>query len=426
MATVKFRDCTTVLAVTATILWSPLGSDSKDVTVSNVQPKLDIHGNIVNAHDGTYRYFEGYYWYHGAEYGLCNEPAKRGCDQTPGRDGPPYPAPGHCGFQADHNVSIYRSKDLTSGSWEFMGRAVHCATDVPNCGILYRPHLVHNPNTNLYVLFVNFVSKTHSYGGNAVFTAPTPAGPFTLKNKQMNLSRLCPGPAIPDGQPCGAAQGGCGDYDVLVDPRDGAAYIIYGCNFWMSIERLTDDYYNSAGENASIMNGAFNGNVFPEYFTEAPAFFIRNNIFYALFGHCCCFCFQGSGIMVYTAHNPMGPWTAQCSDVVNNTGCLSPSGDLACIESNDAVFSPHAEPTPNQGCNYKGRSQVSALRAQQNFVITIERAGGDNEYLWTGDRWQQAPDGIKGHEGQTWALLDFDSMGRITPVRWHDNVTFHV
>ncbi len=24
------------------------------------------------------------------------------------------------------------------------------------------------------------------------------------------------------------------------------------------------------------------------------------------------------------------------------------------------------------------------------------------EYIWTGDRWQQAPDGIKGHDPQFW------------------------
>ena len=399
---------------------------AKQVTVSNTAPKRDIHGNIVNGHDGTYRFIDGYYWYHAAEYGLCHEPSKNGCDQTLGPIGPPYPAPGHCGFQADHNVSIWRSRDLSSGSWEFMGRAAHCATDIPNCKILYRPHLVYNPHTKLYVLFVNYVMKDGGYGGNAVFTAEAPQGPFALQNPQMNLTRLCPGPAIPTGQKCGAAQGGCGDYDVVVDSTDGSAWIIYGCNFYMSVEKLTPDYLFSAGLNSSVIGGGFGGSVYPEYFVEAPVIFQRRGTYYALFGHCCCFCYQGSGVMVYVADTPAGPWRPQCSDVVasNSTGCLAPAGDLACIPDSKTPAWGGA-PTPGQGCNYKGKPQRSSLRAQQNFVITVE-TGEKQEFIWTGDRWQQAPDGIKGHEGQTWLVLDFDGQGRIQPMRWQDTIHFEV
>ena len=68
-------------------------------------------------------------------------------------------------------------------------------------------------------------------------------------------------------------------------------------------------------------------------------------------------------------------------------------------------------------------TQVSATRAQQNFVIRVPGAsGGDGDatFVWTGDRWQQAPDGLKGHEGQFWAPLSFDEQGRIGEVRWVD------
>merc|ERR1712217_372214 len=100
------------------------------------------------------------------------------------------------------------------------------------------------------------------------------------------------------------------------------------------IEKLTDDYLDSAGGvdgNATIIGGTFGGTTFPEYFVEAPAFFKRQGLYYALFGHCCCFCYQGSGVMVYTAPSPKGPWRAQCSDTQGQGGstCLDPSGDLA-------------------------------------------------------------------------------------------------
>merc|ERR1711918_202454 len=82
-------------------------------------------------------------------------------------------------------------------------------------------------------------------------------------------------------------------------------------------------------------------------------------------------------------------------------------------------------PTPGQGCNYRGRARSSSLRAQQNFVITV-RGETDDQFIWTGDRWQQSPDGLKGHEGQTWAMLEFDNLGRIRPLRWKDEITFDV
>jgi beta-xylosidase len=396
---------------------------SRTVRISNTAPKLDVHGNIVNAHDGTYRQHQGVYYYHGAEYGLCHEPARMGCDQ----------APDHCGFKNDHNVSIWKSPDLSSGSWERVGTAVQCQ-ELPGCKILYRPHLVFNPNTNLWVLFVNYVSNGGGYGGNAVYSAPSPEGPFTLRTRQMALSRLCPGPANPDGSACGAAQGGCGDFDVFVDD-DGKGYIVYGCRHWNSIEPLTLDFYNSSphGFNATGPEFAFNGTVFPDYFTEAPALFKRLDTYYMLYGHCCCFCYQGSGIMVYTAPAPMGPWVKQ------------EGGDLACMKAGDEAqtLSPAwaakrerkqfmfdvgvgGVPTPGQGCLYNGSTDVSATHAQQNFVLRIPDKNDAEQFLWTGDLWQQSPDGLKGHEGQYWTLLQFDAAGRIGKVRHVDSVVLEI
>ena len=129
-------------------------------------------------------------------------------------------------------MSIWRSPDLSSGSWERVGTAAHCATDIPDCGILYRPHMVQHPSSGRFLLYVNYVRKDGGYGGNAVLGADRPEGPFVMENPVMNLARLCPGPAA--APPCGEAQGGAGDYDVFVDPADGVGYIVYGANFWLS------------------------------------------------------------------------------------------------------------------------------------------------------------------------------------------------
>merc|ERR1712233_272102 len=55
----------------------------------------------------------------------------------------------------------------------------------------------------------------------------------------------------------------------------------------------------------------------------------------------------------------------------------------------------NAKPTPGQGCLYNGKKEYSTTHAQQNFVITVPTINGDMLYIGTGDRWQQAPDGIK-------------------------------
>lgn len=246
------------------------------------------------------------------------------------------------------------------------------------------------------------MTRSNGYGGYAVLTSSSPAGPFTLRNKQMNITRLCPGPFAT--APCGEAQGGAGDFDVFVDVRpDGRAeaYILYGANYYMSIEKLTDDFLYSTGQNASC-GGKFDGTVYPEYFVEAPAMFKRKDLYYALFGHCCCFCYQGSGVIVHTASHPMGPWTVQSG------------GDIACVQQSSADSSTlyrygdiAAVPTPGQGCLYNGSTDVSVTRSQQNFVISVPTscASGDVrddcfEYIWTGDRWQQSPDGLKVRAGE--------------------------
>ena len=110
------------------------------------------------------------------------------------------------------------------------------------------------------------------------------------------------------------------------------------------------------------------------------------DVYYLLYGHCCCFCFQGSGVLVFRSSSPMGPWTRQAI-----------GEDLACV----ANTSINPRSTPGQGCLYGGVNQVSVTHAQQNFVIRVRGADGNETFVWTGDLWQQSPDGLKceGHAG---------------------------
>lgn len=351
------------------------------VTISNVMPRLSKStGEIIDAHDGSIQQFTpgGLFYYHAVEYGLCTEPARYGCDQTAD----------HCGFRFNHNISVWTTTDLTNNQWTFAGYAI--TPDQRPPGTVFRPHLVYNPNTKEYVLWWNYVTPTGQYNGYAVATAPEPTGPFTMRNNQVNITRL---------------HNGAGDFDLFVDQVDGSGYVIYSAGYYISIEKLTPDFVYSTGEQAVC--GANGSKLFPEYFVEAPVMFKRGTLYYALFGHCCCFCEQGSGIFVHTAASPMGPWNA----IPGNLACRSNASDE--VEIVDGI------PTPGQGCLYGNSNDFSVTKSQQNFVIEVNTPTGV-EYIWTGDRWQQAPDGIKGHEPQYWVPLSFGADGSIEDVDWVD------
>ena len=174
-----------------------------------------------------------------------------------------------------------------------------------------------------------------------------------------------------------------GDFDILVDDN-GTAYIIYSQNYYMSIEQLTPDFYYSTGKSY----------MFEEYFVEAPIFLKKNNIYYALFGWCCCYCLQGSGVLVHTSTNPMGPYTLQVLLIflpIENfcIGLFQSGGDLACIPNSDhsSTNGPlNALPTPKQGCQFHDGNTTSIARSQQNYIIKVANATGHMAYVWTGDR----------------------------------------
>eukprot|EP00040_Diaphanoeca_grandis_P042937 m.266442 g.266442 ORF g.266442 m.266442 type:complete len:436 (-) comp67484_c0_seq1:51-1358(-) len=393
------------------------------ITIDNTKPRLSVDGEIINAHDGTIRWLEGEWWIHAASYGtdvggaLCDDPPLTGCQGG---------STGGCGFHPNHNVSVWSSPNMSSGTWTYRGDALRC-TELPDCGVLYRPHLVWNPSTQLYVLYYNYVAASGIGSRIGVATSLHPSGPWELKTNAITNAR----PFLPSNH-----NGSMGDFDVMVDD-DGTAYIVYSYGP-MSIEKLSADYLSSAGINASFPGGDFDGTVLQEDFCEAPSLWKRRvqlntldvidvdggggvvpeyaTTYYLTTGHCCCFCYQGSGMIVYTSTHPLGPWRKQAG----------PS-DLGCIQnsSNPTPTMQHTLPStaqisPGNGCNYKGAISASASRAQQNFVIPITTTNGETVFVWTGDRWMQSPDGKKAHEPQFWQLLEFDSHGNVLPLTWVD------
>jgi hypothetical protein len=266
---------------------------------------------------------------------------------------------------------------------------------------------VYNARNKRYVLWANAkqcpdVCLGVSSGCYLAFTADTPAGPFALEGPvRTKYTR----------------DGGVGDYSLFIDD-DQAAYCIHKRTgqapppngHRMLIERLDADYLHSTNVTLGI---------FGDPFVEAPVMFKRRGVYYALFGKCCAFCSTGSGVGVYTATQPLGPYTYHL-----NVGCpTEPAEGCGCGGA------PYTR-DPNKSCAVL----PTVTKAQQNFVIQVPQPNGTMRYLWTGDQWQSAcriPNlkCVKGWDLQFWSDLDFDdSMSPAVPKRlhWVDSVPLSV
>jgi hypothetical protein len=77
--------------------------------ISNADPKLDVNGDIVNAHDGSLARFErgneSLYYLYGTRYRNCT-PTRPECCATDGC----------CGWD-DNDYIVYSSPTMESGTW---------------------------------------------------------------------------------------------------------------------------------------------------------------------------------------------------------------------------------------------------------------------------------------------------------------------
>ncbi|CAF1492715.1 unnamed protein product [Rotaria magnacalcarata] len=333
----------------------------REVTISNIIPRRDTNGTIMDAHDGSIFLYDGLYYYYGASYGLCIEP--------PGPSGCSVWHPGGCGFQLNHNISLYTSMDLSA--WTFRGYAFQMSS-MKTQGIMFCPRVLPNPKTKKWIMWFNFLPATGtgvSESQFAVAISDTPQGPFQLVTDKVTT----------------LAWENTGDLNLFQD-NNGDAYIIYTAhidgqiynpNHLMSVEKLSDDYLSSLGKE-------FNSGYFGETFVEAPAMFKRNGIYYAVFGQCCCYCAEGSSVTVYNSTSPLGPFST-----MNNLG--------------------------NEG------------HAQQYNILQYKTTESEGYgYLWQGNRWQSSPDGAKGHDFTYWSPLSFDQGGNIKYMNYTANFTIDV
>lgn len=361
------------------------------VFIDNTSPRHDVNLQVMDIHDGNLMQWEAggrYYWY-GLGYQNC----------TLSRIYmPPQYCPGvfqpfgeGCGFRDDHVLHVYSSADLVQ--WTHESDALPFATR-PR-GIYFRPKVVFDKRTSEYVLWINYLRQegstwplntpVRSYQNNisaVVAKSTSPVGPFRIVNPWARLQVDF-----------------IGDFALLVDPNDPdhAAYIAYDA--WnnghrVRIERLNDDWTASA----ALLDPSLSTGDLTDADVEAPILFERKGHYYLIYGSTCCFCAEGGSAEVQVASHPLGPWSRTGVDL--NAWGAGPAG--AC-----------GRPVPSQN----------------NFVATVPTRSGEIAYLFMGDLWTSAPDGLKSHDLQYWAPLSFDDTKvppAIRPLEWMDGFDIDV
>ena len=349
------------------------------VTFSNVSPRRDSNGAILTAHDGSTRRFtpNGLFYYHAMGYPNVTETGKvDGC----------LPAI----YGRNNAVKVYSSSDLSSGSWKLEENIYPGAAGLPSC-TYFRSQVVFNPHTQLYILWVNVAGCD-----------PSPSCPAGKCGQYVTATAVAPqGPWKFHGFAGNSSFNG-GDFALFVDDAvDNAGYAIvtHGVHGAgprdMYIFNLTLDFLSFSSA-AVLLPG-------PKL-VEAPALFRRNNVYYALLGGCTCMGLYGGGVAVLTAPSMLGPW-------MNVTSTLDPGCPMM---KQSTCF----QMGPGNICN-------PVSQAQQNFVIQVPLVSGDVAFIWTGDRWQQSPDGNYDEQPQTWFPLTFNG-DTILPLEWVDEFTLDI
>ncbi|BAM02650.1 family 43 glycosylhydrolase [Phycisphaera mikurensis] len=225
-------------------------------TIQNHSARRDVHGEVIDCHDGCLRFFGGSYFLYGTAYGDSD------------------------GFTPANRYVVYASPNLK----DWIPRGDLLAAPLP--GVSYRPYVVRRPCDGRYVLWFNWYPELWE-GRFGVAVSDTPEGPFEVVDEAVEVSQPEPG-----------------DHNVAVG-ADGTGWLIYTSipdrgqgDHGMSVERLSGDLCSSTGENSGFL----------DFQVEAPSLFEHAGSWWALFGNTCCFCPEGAGARLYRAQHPLGPW----------------------------------------------------------------------------------------------------------------------
>jgi len=346
------------------------------VLISNVQPRLDTRGQIVNAHDGCIVQFPSNptYYLYGTVYENCHQQAPT-CDPS-------------CGY-FNNTFALYTSPDLIA--WTLETTNVLPELSLDNSRVSYwMPNVFHNKQTGLYVMV--YWSGHYGFVNNyvAVATSKSPLGPF-VNQKPIALS---------------GAKVISSTINFWVDDDTGIGYVRYNTRdapLRHGIEQLTDDWLASTGKFSTMLVKQD----FPWY--EGGGVFKVDKTFYTMLGTDCCYCQWGADALLLATNNPLGNWT----ETTEMNNCAD--GKTPTITGIDGKINPCSVGNV-QGTNF-------TVPAQQFNVITFNTKSG-KQYMYYGERFRSSPDGIKSRDFQAWIPIHLNERKAIQPMQWVDS--FHI
>jgi hypothetical protein len=240
------------------------------VVIRNDVPRVDVDGNILNAHDGSVKLFFGTWFMYGTVYEDCHQNSTQ-CESP-------------CGYNPN-TFAIYRSPDLMT--WTLVTKNA-----LPNA-------TVDNHVVNYWMPVVNFNTRTGQYvmqywSSRCGFQKPcadmavssSPEGPFSM------VPPITLHGGIPSSQ-----------MGFFVD-TDGTGYVKYntGAPQHHVVEKLSDDWLSSTGEWSIIFWK-------PTFaWMEGGGMFKRGDRYHYMSGTDCCFCEWGGDARYWTSYLPLGPW----------------------------------------------------------------------------------------------------------------------
>ena len=233
---------------------------------------LDTEGKRIEAHGGTMFQEDGVYYWLGEDK---SHTTRKGKIWTWG-------------------IRLYSSTDLYN--WKDEGHIIQPVLDDKSSQFyptrrLDRPHLLKNPRTGKYVLWVKYCDKAHY----SVLTADVIRGPYKLVEPFL--------------QPFGHKSG---DFDLALDQATGTAYLYFEADHdKLLVTRLNDTFTNVWGEAAVIYE-----NLKPPLTREGPAHFMRNGKHYLITSGMTGYVPNPSEIAV--ADDWMGPFTVLGDPSVND------------------------------------------------------------------------------------------------------------
>ncbi|MGM0110035.1 family 43 glycosylhydrolase [Enterococcus sp. DIV0187] len=232
------------------------------------EPWFDNHGERIQAHGGSVKFFEGKYYFFGEN--KTDSKANSGI--------------WHQG------VNCYSSEDLIN--WTFENTILKPSDDISNplhpTRIMDRPHIIYNKKNQEFVMWVKLVgSDENPRDWNQQFmgiaTSKSITGDFELVNRIVPLEMSS------------------GDFDLFVD-EDERAYLIFGkVHTEIVIADLTEDYKNITGKYSTHLH--FAG---PPLAREAPAVFKREGEYFMITSGTTAYYPNPS--LTAKANNIHGPW----------------------------------------------------------------------------------------------------------------------